>query len=489
MSKTRKPADWQTLRFRRVSVSTALVCVLIAALLALCALGDALEKRYGWRVDMSFNALTTQSETTLEVLASLEHPVHIYALYARGREDLPLLELLDRYSAASRLVTWEQADASLNPALIARYTGGTSDVTVMNDSLIVACEETGRWKILYPSDFISASFNYEEGVYEPSGVTYESSLTSAISYVAQDRVPRAMILQGHGELDMNATGVLASLLAANNYDVGYFTLNTTETALVPEDLLLILSPQIDLREDELAQLTAFADQGGSILFTVDYADPTDRMPRLASLLRYYGFVHKPGLVIASPQEPNTYYNNNRIYLIPYMQATDVTAPLVEGRTDTLLLTGSGAFALPEETTDRALTVETVLLSGTRAYLHDISDGQLDQTERDEMGPFALALQAQRVTDAGYVSRAFVLGCSTVLTSAEVYAITYSQEFILRAAQYLANEQPVSYQIMAKAAVRPGLSAGSVALGMAVAFGLPGLVLIAAVVVLRRRKNL
>ena len=56
----------------------------------------ALEKKHGWRVDYSFNALTTQSEATLEILAGLKHPVHIYALFTKGQEDGPLMELLDR---------------------------------------------------------------------------------------------------------------------------------------------------------------------------------------------------------------------------------------------------------------------------------------------------------------------------------------------------------------------------------------------------------
>lgn len=490
MKKDKKAAlpFWKNPRFRYGSLSTAILCVCLAALVALTVLTDSLEKRYGWRVDMSFNALTTQSEATLEVLDTLQHPVHIYALYSRGKEDLPLLELLDRYAAASDKVTWEKLDVSMNPGLISKFTDTSTDDTVRNDSLIVYCEETGRYKVLDYSDFLSLSFDVEAGGYTYSGLTYEKSLTSAISYAAQEVIPRIMILQGHGELDEGTTQVLANLLTASNYEVAYFTLNTTETALNPDDLLLILSPQIDLRDDELAQIVDFAAKGGSILFTVDYADPTNSMANFASLLRSYGFVHQPGLVIASAEEPATYYNNNRIYLIPYMLPTEITSALVSAKTDTLLLTGCSAFSAPEETTDRALEVSTVLSSGYKAYLHDVADGRLDQSDGDPVGPFALALQAQRLTDAGYLSRAFVLGCSTLLTSPDVYAMTNSQEFILRVVQYLRSDEPVSVNIMAKAAVRPGLSANSVTLGSLLIVVLPLMVLAAAVVVLGNRKN-
>ena len=121
------------------------------------------------------------------MLAALTHEVHIYALFQRGQEDAPLLELLNRYSAASPLVTWEQVDVSENPGVIAKYTGATSDDTVVSDALIVACADTDRWRILSYSSFISQSYNYEEGVYEIAGLTYESAITSAISYVTQEQ--------------------------------------------------------------------------------------------------------------------------------------------------------------------------------------------------------------------------------------------------------------------------------------------------------------
>lgn len=479
---------WRNPRVRYGGLSAAILCAVLALLVALNLLMTSLEKRNGWRVDYSFNALTTQSETTLQVLAELPHPVHIYALYARGQEDLPLMELLDRYAAASDKVTWEQVDVSMNPGLIARFTGATSDDAVTSDSLIVYCEATDRWKILSPADFYTLSFDYEAGQYTVAGLTYEGSITSALAYVTQPTIPRVMILQGHGELDMDATGVLASLLAANNYDVGYFTLNSQEANLAPGDLLVILSPQRDLMDDELEKVMTFVQGGGSILFTVDYADKTDKMPNFSALLRYYGFVHTPGLVIASPEEPATFYNNNRLYLIPYMQSTSITEALVTARTDTMLLTGSGAFALPEEETDRALTVEPLLVSGYKAYLHDVSDGRMEQGDDDPVGPFALALQARRVTDGGYISRAVVLGCSTILTSADVYAMTDTQEFIIRTTQYLLDDHPASMDIMAKAAIRPALSASSVTLGSMLLVALPLFVLAAAVLVLGWRRG-
>lgn len=98
---------WRQPRFRYGSMSTLLLCLCIAVLMAVVLLCDTLEEENGWRMDFSFNELTTQSETTEAILASLPYDVHIYALFTPGSEDLPLMELLNRYASASDRVTWE----------------------------------------------------------------------------------------------------------------------------------------------------------------------------------------------------------------------------------------------------------------------------------------------------------------------------------------------------------------------------------------------
>lgn len=477
-------------RFRYGSLSTLILCVLLAALVAANFVFSSLEKKNGWRVDYSFNALTTQSETTLQILEQLPHPVHIYALFSKGQEDAPLMELLDRYAAASDLVTWEQTDITLNPGLLTRFQSDLSEDTITNDSLIVSCEETGRWKVLSPADFISLSLNYEEGVYEIAGLTYESRITSAINYVTQAEIPRILVLQGHGELGEDALAVFEELLEGNNFDVQYFSFADKDVTLDPSDTLAILSPIRDLTDVEMEQITAFALQGGSFLFTCDYTDPIEDMPNYQALLRSYGFLPKAGLVIASADEPSSYYSDMRIALIPTMQSTDVTYDLVTSGADTLLLVGTRAFEMPDQS-DKNLDVSAVLTTGYKAYLRNLATGDLttlEQMDDDELGPFALGLQARRVTTEGYISRAFVLGCSTVLTDSQVHAMTDSQEFILRMTEFLLNTDPIDLGIMAKTALRPQLSVESVTLGSVLLVALPFTVLAAAFIVLWPRRN-
>ena len=384
-------------------------------------------------------------------------------------------------------MTWEQADPGLNPALLTRFSGGTSGVS--SDSLIVFCEETNRWRILNPSEFISLSMDPETGNYSYAGYTYERAITSALMYVTRDEIPRIVILQGHGELDGTTLKAFDTLMTDNHYEVVYQRLADADYTPEPGDLLVFFSPMRDLTPAEMEKLQAFINLGGSLLFTCDYTDPIDEMPNYASLLRLYGFHPLEGIVVADAADGNSYYNQIRIDLIPEMKSTDVTTDLVASGADTVLLPGSRAFEMPGET-DRNLMVFTVLQSGESAYLKRLSADMtsVEREEGDAEGPFALALQAQRATGGGYISKAFIIGSSGMMTEEQIYAMTDAQQLIIRMMEYLTGQSGINLNIMARNAVRPALSARGNGMGSLIVTAMPLAVLLAAVIVLMKRRN-
>lgn len=468
-------------------VNLGIVLLLVAALVGINIGITILEKKNGWRLDYSFNGITTQSETTRKVLAELTYPVHIYALFSKGQEDAPLMELLDRYAARSDLVTWEQADPSLNPALLTRFNQGSKNVSA--DSLIVYCAVTDRWKILSPADFISLSMDEDTGVYQYAGYTYEQALTNSLVYVTRTEIPRIVIVQGHGELDAETLGAFEKLTTSNHYEVVYQNLADANFEPDPKETLVFFSPMRDLTGNEMEKIIRFADRGGSLLFTCDYTDPVDAMQNYSALLRSYGFISKEGIVIADREDVNSYYNSIRIDLIPRMNSTDVTMDLVASGADTVLMPGSCAFETPAGT-DRNLTVFSVLQSGETSYLKKLNSSMtsVEKEEGDESGPFSLALQAQRITKDGYISRAFVCGCSGMLTEEQIYAMTDVQEFIIRMMEYLTGVNGSNLEILARNAVRPGISARGNGIGSLIVTILPLTVMLAAAIVLIRRRN-
>ena len=481
----RKPGKSGKLKYR--SISLLMLALILAGLIVLNVGAAVLERKKGWRIDLSFNAIASQSPETAEILKNLDTPVKIWALYRKGDEDAPLTELLDRYAAASPQITWEQADTAMNPALLNRFT--TDSVTPGSDSLIVWCEKTGRFRVLGPEDYVSIGMDPETGEYSYTGWTYERSLTGAIYYVTKERIPRAVILQGHGEMDQQTLAAFETLMTENQYDVAYADLTDSSYTPDPEDLLVFFSPLRDLTETELATLTAFAAQGGSFLFTCDYTDPAGGMPNYEALLRNYGFLPREGIVIADPQDSGTYYNGNQVWLLPEMCPTDLTLDLIATGHNHLLLPGARAFEEPEEG-DRNLTPAVVLRSGETSYLKALNAEtvSIEKTVNDPQGAFPLAMEARRITTEGYVSRAFIIGCSAALADQQLYWMTDSRQFVIRIAEFLLKLDASDLNIMPKEAVRPALSVNSSAVGSLILVALPLGVLFAALVVLGPRRS-
>ena len=448
MAKEKKPGwiPWQL----------PLCVLLIALLLSLSVLVQKWEDEKGWKRDLSFNHVTTWSQETQDAIAALPHPVQVYVLSRRGEEDAPLMELLARYAAGSAQIQVSQVDPSLNPDFIRRYRKDEEGIT--SDAIVVDCEETGRFRVLDATDFVGLGYDMEAGTYQIETLTYETALTTAMVDVTKDEIFRAVLVQGHGELDESGTEMLADLLTRDHYEVVYASLLSSELTLGKNDVVFLLSPVIDLLDAEMDILERFVQDGGSILFTCDYSDPVSDMPYVRSLMRYFGFVPMDGIVIASEMEKDSYYQDNRLFLIPLMYTTEMTGDMVENHETTLILAGSRAFLAGDEQ-DRDGRTEVVLSTTARAYLRSLSSdlSTLDQLPEDTLGPLALCLTGERMSEQGQLARGVILGCSTVLTSSELYAMTDAQSLILHACRYLSGEETVSVMVPGRSALRPMLT--------------------------------
>ena len=464
------------------SVSALMLVMVLIALIALNAGIYALEKNKGWRIDLSFNGILSQSADTKAVIESLDKPVEIYALFRKAseREWPELQELLDKYAAASDRITWKQVDPMVDQLLVNRFS--TDNAVPVEGNLIVWCEQTNRFRIVGGEDFIGQGFDIETGELVYENLTFESSITSAIAYVVKDRVAKAVIMQGHDEYKLEFLTDFQNLLEANQFEVVYQDLKEEGYTPNPEDLLIFFDPLKDLTETELKTLTEFAGKGGSFLFACDTDVSMDNMPRYMTLLRSYGFEPLEGFAEASQVDRNSYYES-QTYLVPEMCSTDITMDLVGTDRDFLILPGTRAFAEPEEG-DRNLVISVVLrAAGTAVIRTDTTVTAPDGTEG-----FPLALQARRVTNEGYVSRAFIIGSGYTLTDKGLYSITRSQELTVNVMDFLMQQGVTGLNIAPKDAARPGLKTESLNLGSILLIALPLSVLFAALLILGPRKN-
>lgn len=485
---------WRNPRLRYGGMSTLLLCVALAALVALNGLFTALEDKYMWRADYSFNRITSYSDATEEVLSALDTPVEIYAMWERGYEDPQLQELLNRYCAASDMVTWKQTPLSLYPTMATAFQGTSSDNQVTSDCLIVYCAENGRFRVLSGSSFISATVDVDANALRIDSITYENALTAAISYVTQETIPVVYIIQGHDEVDYQSAALLNELLLDSHYDVRYTTL--ARAKLQPEDVVVFLSPQYDLTTAELEELAVFINAGGSLLFSASADDPINGstalptgMPNYRELLRLYGFIPLDGMVWASASEAGTYDGVYRYNLYADLQAAEITLDMMLSGAAKLYMPLCRAFETPASTS--ALQVAPLLTSGEQSYLHvtTLSNQSIAQSPDDPTGPFTLGMEAYRFSDTGDVSRAVMLGSTSMLISEAAHSSANTREFILHVMDYLTGGDSASLNIAPKVAARPALSADALTLGSVVLVALPLGILAAALIILYPRRHL
>ena len=478
-----RKGKFKTGKWKYGSISALMLAMVLLALIALNAGVYALEKNKGWRIDLSFNGILSQSAETKEVIESLDKPVEIYALFRKAdeRQWLELQELLDKYAAASNKITWKQVDPTVNPVFLDRFS--TDNLVPSETNLIVWCEQTNRFRIVGGEDFMGMGYNTETGTMEYDSLTFESAITGAIAYVVKDRVPKAVILQGHDEYELQYLTDFQNLLEANQYEVEYQTLRDNDYTPNPGDLLIFFRPWKDLTDTELTKLTEFAAKGGSFLFVCDYLVPMANMPNYMTLLRSYGFEPLDGVVSADPLDKKSYYESNETYLIPEVCSTDITMDMVGLGRDYLIVPDTRAFAEPEEG-DRSLSVSVVLRSAETA-IRRIDSTNFAPSVADG---YPLALQARRITTEGYVSRAFIIGCGEVLINRSLYSVTHSQELTVNVMEFLLQNDGTGLNITPKDAARPGLKTESLSLGSILLIALPLSVLFAAILILGPRKN-
>ncbi len=479
-------------KLRCGALSVALTSLMIVLVLCVNFLASSLENAYALTIDCSYNALTTQSETTKNVLNALERDVRIYLLDTGSETSLDALTddgetlraLLRRYAAASSHVTYSEESLLRNPTLLTRFQDMLGENEITTDCMIIACEETGRARILNEDDYQVYSYT-SDGYIVTTGYQYERLITEAILYVSQDELPTLQFLTGHGELTEDDTATLETQLISNNYYVKRVTLSDTLDESAP---LFILSPQYDFSETELEALYAFAKRGGNFFVISHYSDPVD-LPNFNTFLSSYGIVPLDGLCVAEESDTNSYYSDAPAILLPYMQETETTASLISGGNDILLLTGARAFDVTSELS-QDLTVEVLLKSG-QAYLRTYQDGAetLDKQEGDREGVFNLAVLSTWTQTTGDRSKLFIIGNANVFTDDWLYTNTSASKFLMQLLSTLQSRKPINLDIVQKPAARDSLSLGSLALPMVLTLLLPLLIVVWALLVLLPRRNL
>ena len=394
MDKTQRIMRQKKRRFALVTAVTALLALAVAVFAVLLAY------ELPWRYDMTAQRLFTLTPRTQAVLDGLGADVTIGAVYAAGGEEMMVQSLLAEYEKASGRVTVEYIDAEREPARLARYQLPVA--AIPNGTLIV--QSGGRYKLIQNSSLFSSTL-------EGNTFQGEREITGAIRYVTAGDMPVLYLLQGHREASPDTQlSQAVSGLQLDAYQV--LGLNLTQSGGVPDDAgaVLMMSPKEDITPQELQLLLDYQKKGGAFFLTVDAVLNSNavRLPNLNALCNTYGVDIANNYVVE--EDPDRYLSSNRLWLIPFLNSHEITAPINDAKKMVILPVVRGLGLL--EVDKDEVSVTPLMASSEKSWIrNDMTVTSDTPTQADLTGPIALGYAAARsnVRWGSPASRAVILG--------------------------------------------------------------------------------
>ncbi len=273
--------------------SVAAAAIVIAIIVAVNALVRALPAHWT-QFDTTSSQLFSISDQTESIVGSLETPVTIHWIVQSGQEDATLETLLERYQALSENLTVEKVDPVVSPTFLEQYDVGS----VYNNSLIVESEARYRYVDYYDIYEYDYTNYYTTGSVDMN-FAGEGAITSAVSYVVNDDLPKVYTLTGHGEGSLSSD--FQSAAEQDNVEFEELSLLSAETVPEDADCVLILAPQSDIADVELTALQAYLDGGGRLLLITDPPQEGAELTNLETLMAGYGVHAADGIVVEEDQ--------------------------------------------------------------------------------------------------------------------------------------------------------------------------------------------
>ena len=374
--KSNKPKIKNRLALQGGSYSLAVSTLVLAILIVLNICVTALPSSYT-SFDLSASKLYSITSSTKVVVNALEEDVTIYWIVQSEQEDPVIENLLNKYKSLSDHIEIVKQNPDVYPTFTEQYT--SEDVP--NNSLIVECAERSRYisyDEIYLTEFNYASYSYE---YSFDG---EGAITSAIDYVVNEEQPQLYILSGHGEETLSES--FSNQLEKENIETVSFSLLTENGVPEEADCVLIYAPSSDISEEESDMLTEYVENGGKLLV---FAGPTEEgtLTNIYSILADYGVEVNDGIVI---EEDYNYYAFQSPYiLLPTIQSSDITDPLLEESYYAIMGIAQGMSVGETDNGEVTQLLTTSDSSFSKIDGYDITTYEKEDNDID--GPFALAL--------------------------------------------------------------------------------------------------
>lgn len=336
---------------RHGAYSVGLTVLVIAVVIVFNLIVGQIPEAYR-NLDVSSTKIYDISDTTTELLDSLDSDVDMTVLAVKDSTDERITTFLSRYAALSDKIHMEWIDPVLHPSALTDY-----DTT--ENTIAVSCEDTGKTTTVSFDDILVLD-EYSYYYYGTESYTEfdgEGQLTGAVNYVTNDTDHTIYQTTGHGESSLSTT--ITDLMEKNSYTLS--EVNLLMTTSVPDDcdLLLMDAPTTDLSADESEMLRSYLADGGKVMIL--FGDTSfAELPNLSEVLSEYGMEAADGYIA----DPTRCYQGNYYYIFPELS---VSGDMADGiSSEMVLLTNAHGMNLVDPARD-TISTTSFMSSSDQSY--------------------------------------------------------------------------------------------------------------------------
>lgn len=336
---------------RHGAYSVGLTVLVIAVVIVFNLIVGQIPEAYR-NLDVSSTKIYDISDTTTELLDSLDSDVDMTVLAVKDSTDERITTFLSRYAALSDKIHMEWIDPVLHPSALTDY-----DTT--ENTIVVSCEDTGKTTTVSFDDILVLD-EYSYYYYGTESYTEfdgEGQLTGAVNYVTNDTDHTIYQTTGHGESSLSTT--ITDLMEKNSYTLS--EVNLLMTTFVPDDcdLLLMDAPTTDLSADESEMLRSYLADGGKVMILFGDTSSAE-LPNLSEVLSEYGMEAADGYIA----DPTRCYQGNYYYIFPELS---VSGDMADGiSSEMVLLTNAHGMNLVDPARD-TISTTSFMSSSDQSY--------------------------------------------------------------------------------------------------------------------------
>ena len=464
------------------SLSTALTVSFIAVVVILNIVCTTLTTNYSLKLDISGDGLYELDTQTLQIIDKNENDIK-FTVYAAEKDfTAQFTEILRRIVRQSSHFSLEFVDPNQNPTFATSF--GTQ-YSITEGALVMQMGDKIRVVAL------DEMYSYDE---EDGSLTYllEERVASCVMGFMQDREEIIYFVTGHGE---STDPTFRNHFANNGYTVKDVSLYKDMTFDEKATMMVIVAPVRDYSAGEVAAIDSFLsnsyEYGRNLMFFTGAA--STELPNLESFLYEWGFELGQDMIVES--DAARYISLPTIFQ-PTIADNDLTENLTTSAVPTVLSAARSITTRFE--TNGNLTVAPVMKTSESAYAKSTAENAnittYEKQEGDVQGPLTVAALSQNIkvyNNQNIYSHVFVSGSADMLIS-DYMAYADNGDFLIKLYDQMMQRESETVLSAVKYASSQTLvltEAQSTLIAVVVMGVIPGIVLIAGIIVFIRRRYL